>query len=57
MINLYKDYETDKFNEAEGKGKKQKITTDSRRGAHGGDTQATPKAIGESRSDQQVMQS
>jgi len=54
---LYKDYETDKFNEAEGKGKKQKITTDSRRGAHGGDTQATPKAIGESRSDQQVMQS
>ena len=54
---LYKDYETDKFNEAEGKGKKQKITTDSRRGAHGGDTQAQPKAIGESRSDQQVMQS
>ena len=54
---LYKDYETDKFNEAEGKGKKQKITTDSRRGAHGGDTQAQPKAIGESRADQAVMQS
>ena len=54
---LYKDYETDKFNEAEGKGKKPKITTDSRRGAHGGDTQATPPAMGTTRSDQQVMQS
>jgi hypothetical protein len=54
---LYKTYEDDKFNEAEGKGKKPKITTDSRRGAHGGDTQATPPAMGTTRSDQQVMQS
>ena len=54
---LYKTYEDDKFNEAEGKGKKLKITTDSRRGARGGDTQRQPKAIGESRADQAVMQS
>ena len=37
--------------------KKYPITTDSRRGAHGGDTQKKPKALGESRADQQVMQS
>jgi hypothetical protein len=36
---------------------KPKITTDSRRGARGGDTQAQPKALGESREDQQVMRS
>ena len=54
---LYKDYETDKFNEAEGKKKAPKITTDSRRGAHGGDTQAQPKAMGTTRADQAVMQS
>jgi len=56
---LYKDYETDKFNEAEGKSKKQKITNTGRsgRGSLGGDTQATSSALGTSRSDQQVMQS
>ena len=52
-------YEDDKFNEAEGKSKRKKITNTGRtgRGALGGDDQVTPKAIGESRSDQQVMQS
>jgi hypothetical protein len=56
---LYKTYEDDKFNEAEGKGKKPKITNTGRRGrgSLGGDTQAQPKAIGESRADQAVMQS
>ena len=56
---LYKDYETDKFNEAEGKGKKKPITNTGRsgKGSLGGDTQATPSALGTTRSDQQVMQS
>jgi len=56
---LYKTYEDDKFNEAEGKGKKPKITNTGRRGrgSLGGDTQKQPKAIGESRADQAVMQS
>ena len=56
---LYKTYEDDKFNEAEGKGKKPKITNTGRRGrgSLGGDTQATPPAMGTTRSDQQVMQS
>jgi hypothetical protein len=56
---LYKDYETDKFNEAEGKGKKKPITNTGRsgKGSLGGDTQATPSALGTSRSDQTVMQS
>ena len=43
-------------NAKEGK-KKYPITTDSRRGAHGGDTQRKPRAIGESRADQALMQS
>ena len=52
-------YEDDKFNESQGKGKRKPITNTGRtgRGALGGDDQVTPKAIGESRSDQQVMQS
>lgn len=52
-------YEDDKFNEAEGKSKRKPITNTGRRGrgSLGGDDQVTPKAIGESRSDQQVMQS
>ena len=56
---LYKDYETDKFNETEGKGKKKPITNTGRsgKGSLGGDTQATPPAMGTTRSDQQVMQS
>ena len=57
---LYKDtYSDNKFNEAEGKGKKKPITNTGRsgKGSLGGDTQAQPKAIGESRSDQSVMQS
>jgi hypothetical protein len=56
---LYKDYETDKFNEAEGKSKKKPITNTGRsgKGSLGGDTQSTPPAMGTTRSDQQVMQS
>lgn len=56
---LYKDYETDKFNEAEGKSKKKPITNTGRsgKGSLGGDTQAQPKAIGTTASDQKVMQS
>ena len=47
-------YEDNKFNEAEGKGKRKPITNTGRsgKGALGGDDTVTPKAIGESESDQ-----
>ena len=54
---LYKDYETDKFNEAEGKSKKKPITNTGRSGAGSlGSDKKTP-ALGTTASDQKVMQS
>ena len=54
---LYKDYETDKFNEAEGKSKKKPITNTGRSGKGSLGSDSPTPALGTTASDQKVMQS